>query len=77
MKWKCKVDDRYVTFTLDDGRIAEMKKRGEKFGPRYTVISKLYENKAQLEVVEPGFSNLHDEAFSKGGIIAFLVMIKA
>ena len=52
MKWKCKVDDRYVTFTLDDGRIAEMKKRGEKFGPRYTVISKLYENKAQLEVVE-------------------------
>lgn len=24
-----------------------------------------------------GFSNLHDEAFSKGGIIAFLVMIKA
>ncbi|MBO6209761.1 MAG: hypothetical protein J6N99_03615, partial [Schwartzia sp.] len=29
-----------------------MKKRGEKFDPRYTVVSKLYKNKAQLEVVE-------------------------
>ena len=38
-----------MTFTLDDGRISGMKKRGEKFGPRYTVISKLYENKAKLE----------------------------
>ncbi|MBO6210413.1 MAG: hypothetical protein J6N99_06950, partial [Schwartzia sp.] len=29
------------------------------------------------KLLKPGFSNLHDEAFSKGGIIAFLVMIKA
>ena len=71
MEWKCKVDDRYVTFVHDDGhgRIAEMKARGEKFGPRYTLISKLYENKAKLEVVERnGHGTLIDK--NTGWVIA-------
>ena len=52
MKWKCEADDRYIKFTLDDGRIAGMRERGEKFGPRYKVLSELYHKKAQLAVVE-------------------------
>lgn len=51
MVWKCRVDDRYVSISLVDDTIDEMKKNGEKFGPRYTVLSKLYENGAHPEVV--------------------------
>ncbi len=52
MEWKCKADDRYVSVSADNGLVAEMKANGEAFGPKYTVLSKLYENGACLEVVE-------------------------
>jgi len=52
MKWKCEADDRYIKFTLDDGRIAGMRERGEAFGPHYAVLSVLYHKKARLAVVE-------------------------
>lgn len=52
MVWKCKVDDRYIQFVDDDGRIAGMRARGEKFGPKYTALAELYHKKARLAVVK-------------------------
>ncbi|MBP5199069.1 MAG: hypothetical protein J6Z82_00255 [Schwartzia sp.] len=52
MKWRYKVTDRYVQVGIDDGRISSMKERGEEFGPQYTVLSRLYEKEARLEIVE-------------------------
>ena len=51
MKWKYEADDRYIKITLDDGRIAGMRARGEKFGPKYTALAELYHKKAKLAVV--------------------------
>ena len=52
MKWKCEADDRYIKFTLDDGRTADMRGREAEFGPHYAVLSELYHKKARLAVVE-------------------------
>lgn len=53
MKWKCEADDRYIKFTLDDGRISEVREGEEAlFGPHYAVLAELYHKKARLRVVE-------------------------
>ncbi len=52
MKWKCEVDDRYIKFTLDDGRTAGMHGREEEVGPHYAALAELYHKKAWLAVVE-------------------------
>lgn len=63
MKWKCKIDDRYVVIALDDGRISGMRERGEAFGPRYSVLAELYHRKAPLAVVKrDGFGTLVEAA---------------
>lgn len=51
MKWRCRVDDRYIVIGVDDGRIAGMKARGENFGPKYTELAELYHKDARLAVV--------------------------
>ncbi len=51
MKWRYRVDDRYVVIGLDDGRISGMKERGEEFGPNYTALAELYHKEAKLAVV--------------------------
>lgn len=52
MKWRLKADDRYVVIGLDEGRIAGMRERGEKFGPKYTALAELYHKNARLAVVK-------------------------